>query len=80
MEPSKTCPRCQRDFSGSRYWKSSLEKHLARKNPCDRDPTKVAYNREKPNRSALKFTKDVYNYIHWLNWVKSGCQSVYSQG
>jgi phage FluMu protein Com len=36
MEISKKCPRCQRDYSRDPYWKSSLQKHLARKNPCDR--------------------------------------------
>lgn len=70
----KVCPKCQKDYSGNPHWKSNLKKHLARKNPCDRDPRQVEYNREKPKKSAIRFTKDVYDYIHWLNWVRSHCQ------
>ena len=36
IEISQQCPRCQKDYSGNPYWKQSLKKHLARKNPCDR--------------------------------------------
>jgi hypothetical protein len=36
MEISKTCPKCGKDYSEDPYWKSSLKKHLERKNPCDR--------------------------------------------
>ena len=35
----RCCPKCGRDFSGDVYWTSTLRRHLARKNPCDRDPS-----------------------------------------
>ncbi len=44
MEISKRCPKCNKDYSRDQYWKSSLQKHLARKNPCDR---RDGYVREK---------------------------------
>jgi hypothetical protein len=65
-----TCPKCNRVFSGTKYAKSSLKKHLARKNPCDRDP-KEKYIRETTPSTQLKMTKDVQRYIKWLNWVRS---------
>ena len=34
----KCCPKCNKDYTRDPYWKSSLRKHLARKNPCDRKP------------------------------------------
>jgi len=35
----RVCPKCGKDFSCETSWKSALRRHLARKNPCDRDPT-----------------------------------------
>ena len=43
MEISKCCPKCGKDYAKDMYWKSSLKKHLARKNPCD---SKQKYIRE----------------------------------
>ncbi len=34
----RCCPKCGRDYSGDPYWTSTLRRHLARKNPCDRTP------------------------------------------
>ncbi len=65
MEISKRCPKCNKDYSKDPYWKSSLKKHLARKNPCDRNPNQE-YNRDKPDKSDPRLTKDLYKYLHWL--------------
>jgi len=35
----RCCPKCGRDYSSDPYWTSRLRTHLARKNPCDRDPS-----------------------------------------
>ena len=42
----RTCPRCGRDYTDDPYWTTSLRRHLARKNPCDRDLTTTKYVRE----------------------------------
>lgn len=34
----RCCPKCGRDYSKDLFWTSTLKRHLARKNPCDRDP------------------------------------------
>ncbi len=73
-EISRKCPKCQKDYSADPYWKSSLKKHLARKNPCDRNKATEPYVRKRGaprNVRALKFTKEVYEYAAWLNWVRS---------
>jgi hypothetical protein len=42
----RCCPKCGRDYSSDPYWTSRLRTHLARKNPCDRDPS-TKFIREK---------------------------------
>jgi len=34
----RKCPKCHKDYSRTVNWVQSLEKHLARKNPCDSPP------------------------------------------
>ena len=32
----RVCPKCGKDYSSDPFWSTSLSRHLARKNPCDR--------------------------------------------
>lgn len=34
----RKCPKCNKDYSTNINWKAELTRHLARKNPCNRDP------------------------------------------
>ena len=62
MEISKICPKCKRDYSGDPYWKSSLKKHLERKNPCDRkDDEKYKREFKVPNHML-----DFKLYPRWM--------------
>ena len=48
----RRCPKCGRDYSHDVYWFTSLKKHLARKNPCDRTPG-TKYIREPKTRTEF---------------------------
>jgi hypothetical protein len=56
MEVCKICPKCQKDFSGSPYWKSNMKKHLERKNPCDRKKDEK-YMRESKKKELPKCSR-----------------------
>jgi len=49
---SKVCERCGKDFSCDPYWTSSLRRHLARKNPCDR-PLSSKYIKDSSVKSPV---------------------------
>lgn len=52
----RVCPKCGKDFSGDKFWTTSLRRHLARKNPCDR-PVDAQYVRgdvKPPPRNPLR--------------------------
>jgi hypothetical protein len=49
----RTCPGCGRDYSDDPFWKTSLKRHLGRKNPCTR-AADVKYVREfKPSTVSV---------------------------
>jgi len=59
----KICPNCGRNYEGDIYWVSSLRKHLARKNPCNR-PKDVKYIREISQSKSMEF--NTLDSVVWL--------------
>jgi hypothetical protein len=52
----RVCPKCGKDFSADKFWTTSLRRHLARKNSCDR-PADAQYVRGEapaPPRNPLR--------------------------
>ena len=50
IKMERLCPHCGRDYKDDPFWTTSLKRHLARKNPCVRDPT-IKYIRDiKPEK------------------------------
>ena len=69
MEISKKCPKCNKDYAKDPYWKSSLKKHLARKNPCD---GKQKYIRE-PKKIHIQIENKVDDFITRDAWRLLSC-------
>jgi hypothetical protein len=67
MTSTRTCPKCGRDFSKDPCWSANLPRHLARKNPCDRDPS-VAYVRKKGPPEKEVFPE--FNALKDVEWVR----------
>lgn len=47
MKTNRVCHLCGKDYSRDPQWKTSLKRHLARKNPCNRQPAETPYKRTK---------------------------------
>lgn len=64
------CPKCQKVFTHPKYLskaKEHLERHLARKNPCDGSITEYVYERRRTGRTPNIETLDLSGLIEALD-------------
>jgi hypothetical protein len=65
ISEKKKCPKCLKDYSCDVNWVQSLQRHLARKNPCDRKPGTKYIKQVKVEENTWD-----YNALDSVTWTK----------